>query len=66
MNRRFRGGWLSLGLALGLFAASPAPALAQTPELRGWWVDTWNPALRTPAEVDALVAALHKVREIFG
>ena len=62
MNRRFRGGWLSLGLALGLFPASPAPALAQTPELRGWWVDTWNPALRSPAEVDALVANARAAR----
>jgi uncharacterized lipoprotein YddW (UPF0748 family) len=29
---------------------------AQTHELRGWWVDTFNAALRTPAEVAQLVA----------
>lgn len=30
-------------------------ARAQTPELRGWWADTFHAAMRTPAEVDALV-----------
>ncbi len=60
MNRRSRSGWLGLGLALGLSA--PVAARAQTPELRGWWVDTFHPALRTPAEVDALVAEARAAR----
>lgn len=60
MNRWFRGRWLSLGLALGWGITSVLRA--QTPELRGWWVDTWHPALRTPAEVDALVAHARAAR----
>lgn len=51
MKRRARG-------LLGALALLPAVATssAAEPELRGWWADTFHPALRTPAEVDALVA----------
>ncbi len=42
--------------ALVLLPATPGFCAAD-PELRGWWADTFHAALRTPAEVDALVAA---------
>ncbi len=48
-GRRLATWWVAALLAAGTLAAQPR-------ELRGWWVDTFHPALRTPAEVDALVA----------
>ncbi len=57
MNRRRRAGLQAL--AGGLAAAR---LLAAEPELRGWWADTFHPALRTPAEVDALVAEARAAR----
>ncbi|MCS6831927.1 MAG: hypothetical protein NZ749_14975, partial [bacterium] len=32
------------------------------PELRAFWVDTWHAALRTPAEVDAMLQAARTAR----
>lgn len=57
MNGRARG---LLG-ALALLPAA-APLFGADPELRGWWADTFHPALRTPAEVDALVAEARTAR----
>jgi uncharacterized lipoprotein YddW (UPF0748 family) len=46
---------LAAALAAVLLAAVPAPAAA-APEVRALWVDSFNPGLRSPAEVDGLVA----------
>ncbi len=46
---RFGRGFILLGLWLMV------GGLACSQELRGFWVDTWHEALRTPAEVDALI-----------
>ncbi|MBK9138379.1 MAG: family 10 glycosylhydrolase [Verrucomicrobia bacterium] len=50
----FRG-WLRSCLAACLLAVS-AQSQPDAPELRGWWADTFHAALRTPGEVNELVA----------
>lgn len=43
---------------VGLLAAwLVSSGISAAQELRGFWVDTWHAALRTPAEVDALITA---------
>lgn len=37
-------------------AVSTLPLRAQDPEVRALWVDSFNPGLRSPAQVDALIA----------
>ena len=46
---------LSAALALAV-AAALAPQAAAQDEVRAIWVDSFNPGLRSPAEIDALVA----------
>ncbi|NLH71879.1 MAG: family 10 glycosylhydrolase [Verrucomicrobia bacterium] len=47
--------WLRCGVSLAAWLSVALVAQAQTPELRGWWVDTWHAAMRNQSEVDALV-----------
>jgi len=49
--RRYTGWVVGICLVLAVGRAYAAP------ELRAFWVDTWHAALRTPAEVDALIQA---------
>ena len=37
-------------------AAGPPPAGADVPEVRALWVDSFNPGLRTPADIDDLIS----------
>jgi uncharacterized lipoprotein YddW (UPF0748 family) len=46
--------WMSAALIVA--ALGGWRLLAQEPEVRGLWVDSFNPGLRAPAEVDALIA----------
>ena len=43
-------------LVLAAAAIVPPPAAADDPEVRAIWVDSFNPGLRSPAQIDALVA----------
>ncbi len=36
-------------------AAGASPAVADEPEVRAMWVDSFNPGLRTPADIDDLI-----------
>jgi len=47
--------WLCQGVFLAAWLSVALVTRAQTPELRGWWVDTWHAAMRNQSEVDALV-----------
>lgn len=57
--RRYKGIFLSvlfsLGLAFSLLLSSPTQAFTET-EFRGFWVDAYNPGLKTPQQVSQLVA----------
>lgn len=44
-----------VGVLAAMLVAACVAGNAGQPELRGLWVDTWHSALRTPAEVEALV-----------
>lgn len=54
-SARSIGSWLRRGLFLTAWFSIVLVTRAQTPELRGWWVDTWHAAMRNQSEVDALV-----------
>ena len=47
---------LSILLLVLLAAAAPARLAADDAEVRALWVDSFNPGLRSPAEIDALIA----------
>ncbi|HXG54119.1 MAG TPA: family 10 glycosylhydrolase [Vicinamibacterales bacterium] len=50
-------GALVMVVIVGALASAP-PAAAQTaPEYRGYWVETFNTALGTPADIDRVIAA---------
>lgn len=47
--------WLSIA-AIILVAVGTSSLLAQEPEVRAVWVDSFNPGLRSPSEIDQLIA----------
>lgn len=55
MPRRSRGALAVALLALTVVFVVPVQA-DDAPEVRALWVDSFNPGLRSPAEIDALVA----------
>lgn len=47
-------GWLTMNIHD--VTPSPLPQTNPTPQIRGFWVDGFNPGIKSRAEVDELVA----------
>ncbi len=49
-------------VVVALVAAAPGawPVRAQEPEIRALWVDSFNPGLRSPADIDELIARVKR------